>query len=290
MIIIFVNFVVAEEICGDGLCNAGNYNVNANEIEDASTCYTDCKNVDYVVCGVIKATKDYCYFRGFDYEFENIKVRGCIGTGQEADITIRFNEHERTFEDISTAQWHPLHDNVFFLISPEPCATYIMKATIYIKENVDEGEINNFLNLQGDEINKKKDSVFSIDYNFSLKMSVPYCKNIIRDESGEMITERNDLGCSSWEFSFEDIEAGKYTLNSQYWDKEVENKIGEQTIQIIVNDCWTDDDCDDGNFLTANRCVGNNNVRICSNKINYILIIGGIIILILIAWAFKKFS
>lgn len=294
LLLIGISFVSAGTICGDNNCDAGQF-LDGNKIEDASTCYEDCAFTDYEVCKIDSISGGTCNLRSKEYQITNVDWTGCGGMeGSGMDLTISSGEHSIDFQGIVPQNYINAIDGVQILVEIWPCAVYTTEKTIYFKTSVNPSELNDFVELNKENFNLKQDSIIEVTYDFPTQISKPYCKGELKNvDTQEIETMMAVAGCSQnpWNIQLESISAGKYIINSEYFDENAENKMGEKSIQLIVNECQNDAECDDENFFTKDKCI-DSEIKTCSNKVNYTIIIisglGIILIIILLFILFKR--
>jgi len=280
-----------EQKCGDSYCNAGQYNINGNEIEDASTCFKDCAWTDYVSCDVSLSDGGVCNFRGINYQISNVKITSDTQSNQIASLTVSFNGHTQEINGI-TGYYVPLADYVQILVQQIPLAMPVTTDKVYLQSNVNPLDLNDFFKIENTNLNLKTYKQIEIKFTPKSNVSAAYCKFQLKNSDGQIITESNS-GCNDWTIPIEgpSFIPGKYVFIGQLLDKNAQNKLGEKTVQINMNECFVNKECSDNSLFTIDTCIGND-VKTCSYKTNYLLI-GGIIsgillILIILFLVFRK--
>jgi len=273
IIISFTGFVLGAT-CGNGKCEAGQL-LDGGTIEDTTTCYQDCFFRDYEKCKVDSIEGGTCSLQGKTYEITNLNWTGCGGMGGSSmGFTISSGEHSINFDGLIPQTYVGVMDNLYLLAEIWPCAVYTTQKTFYLMTSVNSTERNNFLEINKNIFNLKEDSNLEVRYVFPIKVSNPYCKSELKNaDSLQIITSIDSLGCSPnpWEISLENFSPGKYILSSQYLDENAENKIGDTSIQILINGCQINSECNDKNIFTRDECAGTE-IKECVNKINILLI------------------
>jgi hypothetical protein len=273
-----------EQKCGDSYCNAGRYNVNGNEIEDASTCFQDCVYTDYTVCKVDLPSGGTCRFRGIDYQITNLIIRANPDTGMVANYSISFNGHTKEMSGISTGYYVQLADNVDILVESTPMAAFVTTDNIYLRGSIPAAELNDFYQVDNNNLDLMKDKEIKLRFTPKSNVSQPYCKLELKNvDTQESITSNNGLGCNNyWDISLDSpsFKPGKYVFIGQILDKNAKNKLGEKTLPITINGCLEDNECTDHNIFSYGLCQGND-IKICSYKTNY-TIISVIVVIVLV--------
>lgn len=270
--------------CGDGFCDAGQ-NIDPSTIEDSSTCYEDCGLVEYSICEIDSNTGGTCTFQGETYTISNVEFQGCGGTSESSmDFSISSGGNSFDFE-IVPESWVSVIDNLQISVKTWPCAVFTSKKSVIFKSS--STNIEGFLEASKTDINLKKDNQISFSYSVPSWISEPYCKSRVQTSTGlleeKIITSRETSGCNLNPFylGVESLSAGRYLVFSEVFDNKAENKLGEESIQLIVNECESSPECSDGKFYTKDICVQSSPHK-CSNETNYsILILLGIILIIL---------
>jgi len=273
-----------EQKCGDSYCNAGRYNINGNEIEDASTCFQDCVYTTYYVCDVSLPSGGTCSFRGISYQISNLIIRASPETGMVANFSISFNGHTREMNGISTGYYVQLADNVDILIEQTPMAAYVTSDKVYFRASIPAAELNDFFQVDNTNLALGKDKQIKLRFTPKSNVSQPYCKLELRNyDTQESITSNNGLGCNNdWDISLDSpsFKPGKYVFIGQILDKNAQNKLGEKSLQIKINECLEDNECSNHNLFSYGVCQGDE-IKTCSYKTNY-TIISVIVIIILV--------
>ena len=276
LVIILTSLVSSlnEQKCGDSYCNAGNYNLNGNEIEDASTCFQDCAYTDYTFCDIDLTNGGTCTFRGIDYKISNLVTNGC-SIDQTASFNVAFTGHSREFKGVVSQNYVQLADNADIMISTAPCSAYQTKNRIYLRAAINPSELNDFYKVENINLNLMKDKQINLKFTLKSNVSQPYCKLELKNaDTQESVTSTNGLGCNSnWDISLDSpsFTPGKYTFIGQILDKNAQNKLGEKTLQIKINGCLEDNECINHNLFSYGLCQGND-VKTCAYKLNYAVI------------------
>lgn len=289
-----------EQKCGDGYCDAGQYSANGApgnlEIEDASTCFTDCAYTDYVSCSIDSQTGGTCSFKGIDYQIQVKNVSGC-SSDQTADLSVSFNGYNREISGVSAQAYIQLADKVEILIGLSPCSAFVTKRTIYLKAPISPLELYNFVQLSKESYSLLNDKEIEVDYHFPINVSKPYCKTLIKNyDTQEEVAKSDLLGCyydNKFTYPLEGLFPGKYVAVLEYFDQTATNRLGEKTIQFTINQCQDNQECSDNSLFTKDICEGEE-IKVCGHSTNYAVILGislpilFIVILILILIFRKK--
>ncbi len=286
ILVIAFSFNVSAAICGDNICDAGQY-LEGSGIEDASTCYEDCKFIDYTSCSINSAQGGDCSFQGTSYGVGPIFTNGC--SKQINNLSISFEGHEREFTEVSSRKYLQLSDDVYFMVDLAPCSTYVSKRGVYFRKSLPFQQLNNIAILSDSKLHKSQGDSIEAQYSLPLNVSAPYCKITLSNlENGEEITSPSGYGLCIQGFSYDisRIDAGKYGIRLEYFDESVENLLGEDERTLFVSECEFDDECKDGLFYTSDSCFISEEIGMCKSKTNWFMWGGLLIGLLIVVLAF----
>lgn len=275
-----LNLISAQTACGDGQCNT--------IFEDLSNCYRDCQFQEGVSCNIDSQTGGTCMIGGRTFSFSNLNRIGCGGTSDiSLSLDAEYNGHEVNVLGFPPQTFVRLLDDVQIAYDPWPCSVATTQQKIYLMGNLDKIKFNNFMTIQTPLINLKEINTSSFDLLFSFDyggLKEPRLSLDIKNlETGESnLGSIKGLGSNSQSMttSPSSTKPGKYVVDAKLKDNTDANLIAEQTGSIIINECVTNQECSDFKFWTKDTCSGNE-YKICSNTLNYIIIISIILLVLL---------
>lgn len=280
LVLVLASFVSAEATCGDGKCNT--------MYEDISTCYNDCQFASGVSCDIDAISGGSCLLDGRTFIFSNLNRASCGGL---SDISLAldatYNGHTVNMPGFAPQTFIRLIDDVQIAYDMWPCSVATTQQRIYLMGNLDKSKFNNFMSIQTPTLDLKQINTSSFDLLFSFdykglkqpRLSLDI-KNSETSESN--FGSMNGPGATSQPITIypSSTKPGKYLVDAKLKDNGDTNIISEQTGTIIINECATNQECNDGKFWTKDVCSGNE-YKICSNPLNY-LVVGAIILVILL--------
>lgn len=288
--LIFLIYASSTEVfCGSGQCEAGYYLTDKGYlIKDITTCYDDCQFTDWVICEVDVIRGGECYFNERLLKFYNLERTGCGATENlNLAFDLEYEGHKINFPGRSPNVYFPAIDDVSISYKIWPCAVATTKQIFYIKGNMDRNKFENFMDIKTKEINLKEitDSNFNLFFTFDYDgLSNPRLNLEIKHYKTDSILASIISGSSPEQRIIiypNSTEPGKYIITAKIFDNTDTHLISEQISEIIINECYIDNECDDGKFWTKNLCFGDE-YNLCSNPNNNIVILSILLIVLVI--------
>lgn len=267
LIIIGLTSLVYAFECGDIICDGAK---NWHDREDASTCYKDCHNKEFVSCEIDKAEGGSCNFRGKIYKI-NAEVASdsysSCGPAQMLDVDVNVDSHAINTL-LEPNKWRFLHDDIMITYDTDPCMTYKLKYNFHLTGlcKTEDCKIKADLILNQTNFYKSEGKVvFTVNVNLSHDLEAPYCEFFIVDQNDDEEKIGGSAGCG-WpgDKDYSHLDPGIYKYKVIVSDKEAQNKICEATTEFKIHECKDDLDCDDNNPCTIDACSGD--LKTCSHS------------------------
>ena len=249
--------------CGDGVCSGAEYWYGK---EDASNCYQDCFDKEFVTCNIDVVDGGVCYFRGQEYYLEAEQPEQIPGSFSEAlEVNVRFGSHN-VDRLVEPQKWTSLHDDVMISMDPQPQSVYKTTYAFHLTGlcKTEDCKIKTKVDLSKTEFfTFSEDVTFTANFDYSKNLDSGRCTAYITSEGYKEVVGTG--GCpASYAYEKKQLAPGKYTYELRMEDKTQKYKISEGFAEFTVHECKADSDCNDDNPCTADICSGS--PKICSNK------------------------